>query len=574
MKIVKIISIVLVFMVGLTVGCKEKFLEILPTASLDETQLTSRAGLEGSLIGTYSMLLGRSGDFYDSSTNWFWGSILGGDATKGSNAGDQGQVNEIMSYNPQTTNGTVKEKYERSYEGVARANNTLKLLAMAQENVPEDVKTRIEAETKFLRAHYYFELKKNFNNTPYIDETWDGIEKIPNDKDLWSYIESDFQFAYQNLPETQTEVGRANKWAAAAYLAKAYLYQQKFSDAKTLFDLVIDKGVTTGGLKYGLLDKFTGLFDPANDNNKEIVFATQAAAGTGTINNANPDLVLNFPYNGGPAGCCGFFQPSFDLVNSYRVDANGLPLLDGSYNASANALKTDMGVSSDDPFTPDAGPIDPRLDHTVGRRGIPYLDWGPHPGNKWIRDQSYAGPYAPIKWVYKKADQATYVDGSSWTPGYTALNIPIIRFADVLLMAAECEVEVGSLEQARAYVNMVRIRAANPDDFVKDENGDPAANYQIGTYDAVWSDKDAARTVVHFERKLELGMEGQRLYDVKRWGVAPTVINAFLSNARQNIPASPYIGATYTSPKNDNLPIPQDEIDLLGTDVLQQNPGY
>ena len=574
MKIVKIISIALVFIVGLTVGCKEKFLEILPTASLDAVKLTTRAGLEGSLIATYSMLLGRSGDFYDSSTNWFWGSILGGDATKGSNAGDQGQVNEIMSYNPQTTNGTVKEKYERSYEGVARANNTLKLLAMAQENVPEDVKTRIEAETKFLRGHYYFELKKNFNNTPYVDETWDGTEKIPNDKDLWSFIESDFQFAYQNLPETQTEVGRANKWAAAAYLAKAYLYQQKFSDAKTLFDLVIDKGVTAGGLKYGLLDKFTGLFDPANDNNKEIVFATQAAAGTGTINNANPDLVLNFPYNGGPAGCCGFFQPSFDLVNSYRVDANGLPLLDGSYNASANALKTDMGVSSDDPFTPDAGIIDPRLDHTVGRRGIPYLDWGPHPGNKWIRDQSYAGPYAPKKWVYKKADQATYVDGSSWTPGYTALNIPIIRFADVLLMAAECEVEVGSLEQARAYVNMVRIRATNPDDFVKDENGDPAANYQIGTYDAAWSDKDAARTAVHFERKLELGMEGQRFYDVKRWGVAPTVINAFLSNARQNIPASPYVGATYTSPKNDNLPIPQDEIDLLGTDVLQQNPGY
>jgi len=572
MKIAKIISITLVFLVGTTVGCKEDFLEILPTGSLDEAQLSSEAGIEGSLIGTYSMLLGRDG-FYAGSSNWLWGSVLGGDANKGTNAGDQAQVNEIQAYNPQTTNGTIKEKYQYTFEGVARANATLRLLAQGAENLSDATKTRIEGETKFLRAHYYFELKKIYDDVPYIDETWDGVEKIPNDKNLWQFIEADLQFAYNNLPATQSDVGRANKWAAGAYLAKAYLFQGKYNEAKSLFDQVIANGVTPNGLKYGLLDNYPDLFNPRNDNNQESVFATQAAAGTGTVNNANPDNVLNFPYNGGPAGCCGFFQPSFDLANSYRTES-GLPLLDGTYNDAGNSLVNDMGITSDDPFTPDAGPVDPRLDFTVGRRGIPYYDWGPHPGFNWIRDQSYGGPYAPKKWVWPQADQEQFVDNSGWTPGYIALNIPVIRYADVLLMAAEAEVEVGDLEKAREYVNMIRERAANANAFVTDDGGNPAANYQISLYTQPWTDQGVARDAVRFERKLELGMEGHRFFDLKRWGIAAVAINAYLSNENANLPASPFVGASFTSPKNENQPIPQDEIDLIGADVLIQNPGY
>lgn len=575
MKIVKTISITLVLLVALTAGCNEDFLTILPTGSLDEAQLTSEAGLEGSLIGTYSMLLGRGGTdaFYEASTNWFWGSVLGGDAYKGTNSGDQAQTNEIFTYDPQVNNYTIYEKYMRTYEGIARANNTLKLLAQAQENVSEATKTRIEAETRFLRAHYYFELKKIYNDVPYIDETWDGFEPVPNDKDLWQYIEADFQFAYSNLPDTQSDVGRANKWAAAAYLAKTYLYQKKYGDAQNLFTQVIDNGVTSNGLKYGLLDNFSDLYDPRNDNNMESVFAIQAAAGTGTVENANPELVLNFPYNGGPAGCCGFFQPSFDLANSYRT-VNGLPLLDGSYNDPANALKTDQGIQSNQPFDPDTGPVDPRLDHTIGRRGIPYLDWGPHPGFDWIRDQSYGGPYAPKKWVWPKADQDQFVDNSGWTPGYIALNITIIRFADVLLMAADCEVELGNLEKAREYVNMIRERASNSDDFVTDDNGDPAANYEISLYTQPWSDQNEARNAVRMERKLELGMEGQRFFDLVRWDVADVVLNAFIAQNNSLLAASPFIGASFTKGKNEYQPIPQDEIDLIGSDILIQNPGY
>jgi len=575
MKIVKILSTLLIVILC-TLSCKDEFLEISPTGSITESQLTSKNGLEGALVGVYSMLSGR-GSFYGGSTNWFWGGVLGGDANKGSNSGDQAQVNEIQSYDPQPTNTSILEKYRVPYEGIARANALLRILPDAQPDVSEADKLRIAAEARFLRGHYYFELKRLFNNTPYIDENVDykaGIEETANDKDLWPMIEADFQFAYDNLPETQPQPGRANKWAAGAFLGKVKLYQKKYAEAKSIFDDVIANGKTASGDKYALVPHFGDLFRASNDNNPESIFAIQSAAGTGTINNANPDFVLNFPYNGGPAGCCGFNQPSFDLVNAFRTDANGLPWLDGSANDPGNAVKTDQGVGSADPFTPDAGNLDPRLDHAVGRRGIPYLDHGLHPGFDWIRDQAYGGPFTPKKFIWTKEEEASgAVDKSSWTPGYTAVNVPIIRFADVLLMAAECEVEVGSLEQARTYVNMVRTRAADPTGYVMN-GGVPAANYVISTYNSTWTDQDFARTAVRFERRLELSDEGHRFFDLVRWGVAAEVLNAYLNYERQQVSASPFVGATFTAGKNEYLPIPQSEIDILTSDVLKQNPGY
>lgn len=575
MKNSKKILITFLLVVVFAISCKEDFLEVKPTASITNSQLTSKNGLEGTLIGAYSMLSGRGGA-YSGSTNWLWGSILGGDANKGTNSGDQNQVNEIQSYNPQTTNVSILEKYQTTYEGIARVNALMRLLPNAQPTVSEADKTRIEAEGKFLRGHYYFELKKIYDKTPYIDENVDyaaGIDKVSNTSDLWPMIETDLQFAFDNLPETQSAAGRANKWAAGAYLAKAYLYQKKYAEAKALFDDVIANGKTANGKKYGLVANYGDLFRIATDNNQESVFAIQSAAGTGTINNANPDFVLNFPYNGGPAGCCGFFQPSFELANSFRTDAIGLPLLDGSYNIGANQLVTDQGVAASAAFTPDAGSVDPRLDHSVGRRGIPYLDHGLHPGFAWIRDQNYGGPYAPKKFIWSKAEEASGVDKSSWTPGYSALNVPIIRFADVLLMAAEAEIEAGDPEKARAYVNMIRTRAANPVAFVMN-GAAPAASYQISNYPATWAKDDASRAKVRFERKLELSGEGHRFFDLVRWGIVATTLNAYLAYERTKVAATPFAGASFTAGKSEYMPIPQREIDVLGADVLTQNPGY
>jgi hypothetical protein len=559
-------------------SCKDSFLEIPATGQLDEDQLSNKKGIEGVLVSVYGQLNGRANRMA-SASNWVWGSIRGGDANKGTDPGDFSDINPIQRFEYITTQAVTKDKWEGLYEGVARANLVMKLLGVAKEDVTEDDKKRIGSEARFLRGHYYFELKRGFNNTPFVDESLDygtGIEKVPNNVDLWPKIEADIKYAYDNLPETQGAAGRVNKWAAGAYLAKVYMYQKKFTEAKALYDVIILNGQTTNGKKYGLVPKYQDAFKAANDNNAESVFAIQAAANTGSVNNANPDFDLNWPYNTGPNGpgnCCGFFAPSFELGNSFRVDAAGLPLLDGSYNAAGKELKTDMGLKSSDDFTPDAGPVDPRLDHSIGRRGIPYLDWIDHPGNDWIRNQSNAGPYSSKKYAYYKTDVGSLQDNSSWTPGYTAINVNIIRFADVLLMAAEAEVEVGSLEKAREYVNLIRARAANPESFVKRATGVNAANYVIDIYKTAWASKDAARAAVRFERKLELSGEGHRFFDLVRWGTAAADVNAYLTYESKKL-AGALGGAKFTANKNEYLPIPQGQIDLLGKEVLTQNPGY
>ncbi len=562
-----------------TFACNDKFLEVPATGQLSASLLTSRAGLDALLIGAYAQLNGRGfGNGLSSSNNWVRGSVSGGDANKGSNSGDYNALTPFQTYQVLPTSGEVNQKWNAMYEGIARANSVLRTLPTAAADVTAADKTRLTAEARFLRGHYYFELKRSFNKVPYVDETKDygtGIEKVPNNTDIWPQIEADFKFAQDNLVEKPSAVGRANKWAAAAYLAKTYLYQKKYMEAKALFDQVIANGMTSNGLKYALIPNYSDNFNAARDNHAESVFAIQAAANTGSADNANTDLVLNFPYNtgsNGPAGCCGFFAPSFELANSFRVGANGLPLLDGSYNTGANQLKDDQGIASNAAFTPDAGAVDPRLDWSIGRRGIQYLDWQPHPGLDWIRDQGFAGPYSPKKFVFYRTQSKTLTDGSSWTDGYSAINYQIIRFADVLLMAAECEIEVGTLAKALDYVNQVRTRAANPAGFVKTTDGKNAANYVINNYPA-FASKAAALAAVQFERKLELSGEGHRFYDLVRWGIAEPVLNAFLAYESKRLTVG-YTEAKFTKGKDEYLPVPQTQIDFQGKEVLTQNPGY
>ena len=555
-------------------SCKDSFLEVLPTSSLAEAQLTSTAGLEGVLIGAYAQLSGL-GNYAAGPSNWVFGSIRGGDANKGTDPGDFSDINPVQRFEITPTIGFPTGLYQGHFEGVARTNILLALLKKAQPSVKTEDINRMEAEARFIRGHFYFQLKRNFGMVPYVDETNtvdNGIEKTKNNVDLWPKIEADFKAAYDALPETQASVGRVNKWAAAAYLAKTYLYQKKFAEAKALFDLIIANGKTTGGKKYNLVPKFSNFFRIANDNNEEAIFAVQATVKSGNGNNANSDLQLNFIQGVDPGTCCGFFQPSFELVNSYRTDAKGLPLLDGSYNTDANAVKQDMGILSSAPFTLDNGNLDPRLDHTVGRRGIPFLDWGNHTGASMIRNQGNGGPYSPKKYIYQKAEKdAGLTETGGWGhQTYNALNISIIRFSDLLLMAAEAEVELGNLGQALTYVNRVRTRASNATDFVT-AAGKPAANYKIELYTS-FPTAEYARSAVRFERKLELGMEGYRFYDLVRWGTDVTEINNYLKYDSKYLNST--IGGAVYQIKHRLLPIPQGQIDLVGKDILTQNPDY
>ena len=577
-------------------SCNKSFLERQPQGALKTSDVSTAAGIRTLLIGAYGALdgqqnnggsvnsLGGGNAWACSPDNWVWGSMAGGDAHKGSDAGDQAAMIPIATFSIDPTNALLNDKWRAVYEGITRCNDVLRYMPNATD-MKDAEKTVVMAEARFLRGHYYFDLKKLFNAVPYVDEKTTNLVAT-NTTNIWPNIEADLKYAYDNLPATQTDIGRANKWAAGAYLAKTYLYEKKYTEAKALFDPVITQGVTTNGLKYDLNPIFENNFRPEYEKaNPEAVFVVEMAAntGSGSVANGNQGDMLNHPYGSSPFGCCGFYQPTQDLVNSYRTDAGGLPYLD-SYNQTP--VKNDLGVTSTTAFTPDTSALDPRLDWTVGRRGLPYHDWGLHPGQNWIRDQNFSGPYAPKKMITWKVTQASYKDNTSWAPG-SAINVFVIRFDDVLLQAAEVEAQLGNLATAQTYVNRVRNRMAQHPEawllkYQNDANPDagfsttPAANYRISPYPAgAFTTKDFSLKAIYFERKLELAMEGHRFYDLSRWGLAPTTLNAVFTY--ESTLTNDLKGAKFTASKNEYFPIPQAQIDLTtngGQKTLTQNPGY
>ena len=565
----------------LGISCSDEFLEVAPTGQLAGPLLENEAGIDGLLIGAYSALNGVFGNRFEGPNHWVTGSIMGGEANKGTDAGDYASINPIQRYAIDATNGDINNLWNGRFEGVARCNNVLATIATAGDKLTAATALRLSAEARMLRGHFYFDLKKHFNSVPYIDENVEATEipLVQNTPDIWANIEADFQFAFDNLP-AENGPGRVNKWAAGAYMGKAKLYQQKFAEAKTWFDDVIANGVTSNGLKYALLDDYAQIYNAENDNHAEAVMDVESANETGNVQNANAFDDLNYPYNTGPDGpgnCCGFFQPSIELSNTFRTGADGLPLLDGSYNDPDNEVDNIykhvfVNDLAEEDFVEDPDPLDPRIDHSIGRKGIPYLDWIEHPGSAWIRSFPYAGPYSPKKYIYYKSQENTFTDGSSWTRGYSTMNYTIIRFADVLLMAAEAEIEAGTLDQAMMYVNMVRARAADSEHWVKNADGSDAANYVISEYTS-FPNAAFATDAVRLERKLELSGEGHRFFDLVRWGIAAEELNAYLTYESQYL-VTKFGGASFTAGKNEYYPIPQTQIDIQGADVLTQNPGY
>lgn len=564
---------------GIITSCKDSFLEQKPYGAVtQETLSATLTGADALLIASYSVMDGFSGwgngtPWGAAASNWTYGSIAGGDAYKGSEANDQPDITPIERHEVTKNNPYLEAKWNTYYDGISRANQAIKAFKALKSGSTETIKTRI-AEARFLRGYYHYELRRVFNMVPYIDETVTEY-RVPNDKDIWPNIQADLQAAATDLPTTQTEGGRATKGAAQGILGVTYMWQGKYAEAKTQFDAIIASG------RYKLNANYHDNFNPAVQNSPEGVLEVQQAVNVGTDDHSNQGDVLNYPYGAGPGGCCGFHQPSQNLVNAFRVDANGLPFIT-TYN--------DVDVKYDVPsttatFTPDTAPVDPRLDWTVGRKGIPYLDWGLHNGVGWQRDPGYAGPYSPKKNVYYKAQEGTLTSASGWTKGYNTNNVKILRFSDVLLLAAECEVEVGDLNKARAYVNQIRQRAANPAGMLKKyvNDADPskgfssenAANYKVGLYNTAWTDKAAAREAVRFERRIELGMEGHRRFDLVRWGIADVVLNKYLTEeAKKRTYLS---GARFTKGKSEYMPIPNSAIvrsSIDGAPTLKQNPNY
>lgn len=550
------------FTVLTLISCENE-LDINPQGSLSEGVIEINEEWVGQqLVSAYAMLDGNPGYFWAPASNWTVGDVASDDFYKGSDISDQPPLNEIERYTPGTTNIYLIRKWQAIYEGIHRCNQTLNSIELAIENgTAENALTTLGAEARFLRAHYHMDAKKIWNNIPYIMET--TTEAVSNEIDAWPSIEADLEYAVSNLPAAQDDAGRPTSWTAKAYLAKAHMFQKDMAAAKPILDDVIDNG------PYSLVTNYHDNFNGEKNNNSESVFAVQNSVndgGDGYIN-GNRGNRLNHPYsNDAPGGgCCGFFQPSQNLVNAFKTDANGLPLLDTFNDVD---VTNDQGIPSEDPFDPYTGNLDPRLDWTVGRRGIEYLGWGPMPGMRWVRDQSNGGPYVAKKHEILKSQEGTI--SAAGLPQYNAINTPLIRYSDVLLWRAEVHVEDNELPEAMGLVNQVRSRAANPDGFVKDTGGMDAANYVIGLY-VNFPNQDYARKAVRFERRLELASEGHRFFDLVRWGIADQILNEYVSGEQSK---RVYLqGAVFTSGTNEYYPIPLEAINT-SRGVLQQNPGY
>ena len=578
-KIQAIIIALVAFSFCVFDGCSD-FLDKNPKGVLSESVFTNKEIVDKLVIGCYSPLNGYMNGLWGISSgpdNCIYSDLGPGNIHKGSTPGDQGAMLNMERYVNTSDNSLVREKWVLCYGAIERCNSVLRVIRDNEiSDMLENEKTQIIAEMRFLRAYYHFEAKRIWNMVPYIDETVDDPQRrVKNDHDIYPEIEADFSYAISTLPDNQSEPGRPTKNAAKSYLAKVYLFQQKYSQAKTLLDEVIASG------KHHLMPNYFDCFNAEQNNNAEGVWQNQVAvnvsgAGYNRSQRAGDLAFPNAPDEPYLSGA-GFNQPTFDLVNAYKTSEDGLPLIDSYFNTD---FKHDQGVESNVDWLPDTTtPVDPRLDWVVGRRGVPYHDWGIHPGKRWIRDQPSAGPYNQKKYVILKSQLEKYSYNN--TAKFNAMNFNMIRYAQVLLWAAECEVEIGDAEKARDYVNQIRARARDGivvrlGDEAPFGTGDPAANYKVDIYKDSWTGrtKEWMRERVWFETRLELALEGHLFFDLVRWGIAENYINAYVAREKRNIE---YLNDVVFVPNNRYFAIPVLEIDrsyMDGEPTLIQNPGY
>jgi len=580
-------------------GCKDFLAQSgTPQGTLDTNTLANKAGVEGSLVAAYRSLDWNNavgGAWGSAASNWIWGSVASDDAYKGSEATDQPAIDPVEFYDwgSSGAQGELNDKWRAMYEGVVRSNATIRLLKTVAadkpgEISPSDAKS-IEGEALFLRAHYHFEAWRMWGNIPYYREDDTDFKKAALAKAaVATEILKDLDAAIALLVATprNNQKGRVTSWTAKAYKGRVQVYAGLYPQA-----LVTLRDVRAAGpfkLETSYDKVWTGFSDYANGPETILAFQASTNDGSPDGNNANYGERLSHPHSGSHFGCCGFHQPSFNLVNYFQVDpATGLPLAITSpttWNASygdyaASCPQANMPypcvVSTNMTF-------DPRLDWTVGRGGVPYKDWGAH-GPTWIRQEGYGGPYSPKKNAHEKASGAESSVGWQNTQ-LNSVNIHLYRYADLLLLLAEAEIEAGTLANALTLVNEVRARAGVTAQGLGIERSsiavpinDPSitwAKYKVGLYPAFPS-QAYAREAVRAERRLELAMEGQRFFDLRRYGTLEATLNPYIAAEKTRL--NKLVSAQAVGTKHYLFPIPQTQIDLSkaqGGAGLTQNPGW
>lgn len=572
--------------VAMTTGCTDNFLDNTPQGSLSDGVMNSPEAIDLLVNAAYASLYGMTNEQGDPcmrpTTNWSYGEVRADNAYKGGGGeGDVWDVHAMETFQLQSNNGNLDGKWFNLYSLISRCNSALRVLKAADPNEYKDRDMRM-AEVKVIRAHHYFELVRLFNKVPYIDEDLKVSEyvDVPNDqftrKEHLARIAADLLDAAGQLPDRQTEVGRINRNIALAYAAKVKLYEAYEQDEETHAVTNVNKQLLREVVElidqvkgYDLLPDFQQLDMIDYENGSESVFAVQYSMNDGSSDGGriNWSNLLNSPGGNSPYHGDGFFLPSQDLINAYQTDENGLPVFDyqsrPDYGVVEFIDETHQNLSNTEPT------VDPRLDFVVGRPTITYKTYRETPCQSWVRDRGvYGHNCAKRFWV--SPESPDMIQGWPW--GASELNWQIIRYADLLLYKAEALIELGEdLETARQLINRVRQRAQNSE-YVKDFN-DPtknAANYKIGLYPAEGWTQDYARKALRTEMRLEKALEGERFFDLVRWGIAKDVMTRYFEAEKDQ---RVYYQVAKFDAGEEYFPIPVAQYNFsLGR--YTQNPGY
>ncbi|MBO5595638.1 MAG: RagB/SusD family nutrient uptake outer membrane protein [Bacteroidales bacterium] len=565
---------------AVTLFACDKFIDVQPKGVISEDLAMSQP--EEMVTAAYARL---GDDWYTYPFNlWPYGDLSSDDSYKGGSGTTDTNYHavEVWSNLTASTPDHMDELWYHLYCAVSRCNRALvSLRDFGAEKLGEETAKVREAEVRFLRAHFYFKLIQLWYQVPWVDEeVYENHteEQTKNNAfthaELMEKIVADFKFAYDNLPETQAEGGRANKIAAAAYLTKCYLtmawgdgyeastgvshINNEYMQQVLTYSEVVEKS------SYGYLEDYGDIFLPEYKNSKESIFAVQHSNyedDNTRFGRANWSNMLN--------GCwgiwsCGwdFHKPSQNLVNAFKT-VNGLPMLEDFNDETAYPVN---GV-------PNAQKWDPRLFHTVGMPTFPYKYEAAYTMTKDnSRNPSTYGYYASLKEVPQRSKGEAYDNPWQAFP----MNDYVLRYTDIMLMRAEALIETGSLEDARSIVNDIRQRAKNS---VSKHIGYAADQCEIALYSANdFSTKEKARARLQMERRLELAMENGRFFDLRRWGIASTTLNNFFAKEQfceyeGQAYAAYYKDAHFTPAKNEYFPLPYIQLYYV-PGLYTQNKNY
>lgn len=558
-----------------TTSCSDFLDDQKPQGVLDSDMVTEPSNVDNLVISAYAVFT-TAEDVNSSFSMWNF-DVRSDDAYKGGNGTSDGDVFHQLEIEQGvlTTNWNINDMWVRLYNCISRVNSAISVLETTSDSY--QLKAQRLGEMKFLRAYAHFLLKRLYKNIPFImdanlkQEDYNTLSNTEfNNDEGWQQIINDVEYAYSVLPVKQTDKGRPSKAAAAAFLTKAYLYKAYRQDDPSSNQVTsINREDLLKVIEYSNPDIYSaGGFDLEADfhnnfrpetqyeNGVESIWAMQYSINDGTKNgNLNWSyglIVPNIP--GVTDGGCDFYKPSQNLVNAYRTDADGHPFIDTFNN-------------KDYDLTQDA---DPRLFLTVGLTGLPYefnSKYMMDASSTWSRSNGLYGYYVTLK-QNVDPDCGYMVKGSWWG---TPMNRIVFRYADVLLERAEAYAQLNETGEAIKLVNKIRLRAKQSTGMIANYPSDYGVKFNISTYNGSYSQEDALK-IVKMERRLEMGMESERFFDLVRWGEAEKVLNKYFAEETNN--CSIYGDAHFTANKNEYLPIPFSQVAASDGHYTQNIGGW